>query len=121
VVRALHEKGNLKHAYCTETRPYNQGARLTAYELVHEKMPATLVCDDMVTLLMEKKSISAVVVGKRIAGRSGAVPVNVYWSSPAIYSEAWLTRTAGDHQKVWVIKSLSYEFKVVKKEKTTLV
>ncbi|KAL4540995.1 hypothetical protein Ndes2437B_g05393 [Nannochloris sp. 'desiccata'] len=33
VVRALHGQGHLEHAYCTETRPYNQGARLTAFEL----------------------------------------------------------------------------------------
>lgn len=49
--------------YCTETRPYNQGARLTAYELVHEKMPAVLICDDMVAALMKSRTISAVIVG----------------------------------------------------------
>lgn len=53
----------LGHVYCTETRPYNQGARLTAYELVHEKIPATLVCDSTVAVLMKTKRISAVVVG----------------------------------------------------------
>ena len=52
-----------EHVYCTETRPYNQGARLTAYELVHEKIPATLVCDSMVSALMRARNISAVVVG----------------------------------------------------------
>ena len=36
VIRRLHELGQLKMAFCTETRPYNQGARLTAYELVVE-------------------------------------------------------------------------------------
>ena len=63
VIRALHEGGNLAHAYCTETRPYNQGCRLTAYELVHDKIPATLICDSMVSLLMGKTGVSAVVVG----------------------------------------------------------
>ena len=48
VIRALAERGLLEHAYCTESRPYNQGARLTAYELVHDKLPATLLCDSMV-------------------------------------------------------------------------
>lgn len=47
------------HVYCTETRPYNQGARLTAYELVHEKIPSTLICDSMVAALMKTRSISA--------------------------------------------------------------
>ncbi|XP_043251593.1 methylthioribose-1-phosphate isomerase isoform X2 [Colletes gigas] len=52
-----------EQAYCSETRPYNQGARLTAYELVYEKIPATLICDDMVAALMKSRYISAVVVG----------------------------------------------------------
>lgn len=52
-----------EHVYCTETRPYNQGARLTAYELVHDKIPATLICDDMVAAVMKAKQVTAVVVG----------------------------------------------------------
>ena len=36
VIQRLHKLGQLKMAFCTETRPYNQGARLTAYELVVE-------------------------------------------------------------------------------------
>ncbi|XP_064614324.1 LOW QUALITY PROTEIN: methylthioribose-1-phosphate isomerase-like [Liolophura sinensis] len=63
VARSLHEKGMLEHVYCTETRPYNQGARLTAYEIVHEKMAGTLICDSAVALLMQQRNISAVVVG----------------------------------------------------------
>ncbi|XP_023702158.1 methylthioribose-1-phosphate isomerase isoform X3 [Cryptotermes secundus] len=63
VIRSLHSLGRLEHVYCTETRPYNQGARLTAYELVHDKIPATLVCDSMVSALMRARSITAVVVG----------------------------------------------------------
>ncbi|EDW27959.1 GL27236 [Drosophila persimilis] len=63
VVRQLSELGKLEHIYCTETRPYNQGARLTAYELVHEKFPATLVLDSMVAALLRAKNVAAVVVG----------------------------------------------------------
>lgn len=55
VVRRLHELGRLEHVYCTETRPYNQGARLTAFELVHDKLPATLIVDSMVAALMKHK------------------------------------------------------------------
>lgn len=55
VVRRLHELGRLEHVYCTETRPYNQGARLTAFELVHDKLPATLIVDSMVAALMRLK------------------------------------------------------------------
>ena len=63
VVRSLYSMGKLEHVYCTETRPYNQGARLTAYELVHDKIPSTLICDSMGALLMQRQKISAVVVG----------------------------------------------------------
>lgn len=63
VVRKVHELKRLEHIYCTETRPYNQGARLTAYELVHDKLPATLVLDSMVAALLRSRNIAAVVVG----------------------------------------------------------
>ena len=63
VIRMLHELGVLKHAYCTETRPYNQGSRLTAFELVHEGIPSTLICDSMAAFLMHRERLSAVVVG----------------------------------------------------------
>lgn len=63
VVRKLHELKKLEHVYCTETRPYNQGARLTAFELVHDKLPATLVLDSMVAALLRSKNVAAVVVG----------------------------------------------------------
>lgn len=63
VVRYLNGQGKLNHIYCTETRPYNQGARLTAYEIVYDKMPGTLICDSMAAMLMQKQKISAVIVG----------------------------------------------------------
>jgi methylthioribose-1-phosphate isomerase len=63
VIRRLNELNKIEHVFCTETRPYNQGSRLTAYELVYEKIPSTLICDNMVGLLLSQKSISAIVVG----------------------------------------------------------
>ena len=63
VIRYLHESSKLDQVFCTETRPYNQGSRLTAYELVYEKINATLICDSMAAILMKQKNISAVVVG----------------------------------------------------------
>lgn len=60
---SFHVAGNLEHAFCTETRPYNQGARLTAYELVYENIPSTLIVDSAVSLLMTKHKLAAVVVG----------------------------------------------------------
>lgn len=63
VIRDLNTSGKLEHAYCTETRPYNQGSRLTAYELVYEKIPATLICDSMASALLKLKNIDAIIVG----------------------------------------------------------
>ena len=63
VIRSLYKKGCIDHVFCTETRPYNQGSRLTAYELVYENIPSTLVVDSTVSLLMKTKGIHAVVVG----------------------------------------------------------
>ncbi|XP_045406613.1 methylthioribose-1-phosphate isomerase isoform X2 [Lemur catta] len=63
VIRSLHAMGRLEHAFCTETRPYNQGARLTAFELVYEQIPATLITDSMAAAAMAHRGVSAVVVG----------------------------------------------------------
>lgn len=63
VIRALAEQHRLLHAYCTETRPYNQGSRLTALEFVHEKLPGTLICDNMCAALMQRTKLGAIVVG----------------------------------------------------------
>ncbi|XP_014254783.1 methylthioribose-1-phosphate isomerase [Cimex lectularius] len=63
VIRRLHELQAIERAYCTETRPYMQGSRLTAYELVYEKIPSTLICDSAVAALFKEVNISAVVVG----------------------------------------------------------
>jgi methylthioribose-1-phosphate isomerase len=68
VIRSLNGEGQLEHAYCTETRPYNQGSRLTAYELMHDKIPSTLITDSMAAALMNTKrgssgAIDAVIVG----------------------------------------------------------
>lgn len=55
------------HAYYTETRPYNQGSRLTGYELLHDKIPATLITDSMAGALLRSKHgperIFAIIVG----------------------------------------------------------
>ncbi|KNE54339.1 methylthioribose-1-phosphate isomerase [Allomyces macrogynus ATCC 38327] len=65
IIRSLHAHKKLAHVYCTETRPYNQGSRLTAYELTYEKMPATLVTDSMVSFLLKQHPVHAIIVGRR--------------------------------------------------------
>lgn len=67
VVRSLHANGSLKRAFCTETRPYNQGSRLTSFELVRDKIPGTLITDSMAAALLrlrgKSENIAAIVVG----------------------------------------------------------
>lgn len=62
VIRSLHAHGRLETVYCTETRPYLQGSRLTAYELLHDQLPnATLITDSMAASIMPR--VDAVIVG----------------------------------------------------------
>lgn len=63
VIRALKEAGKQFDVWVNETRPFLQGARLTAWELQKEKIPATLVTDNMVGYLMQQGKVDAVVVG----------------------------------------------------------
>eukprot|EP01036_Dinobryon_divergens_P034543 gene34543-44648_t len=63
VVRSLHEIGALNHIYACETRPYNQGARLTAVEIVQDNLPGTLIADSMASALIALKGVDVVVIG----------------------------------------------------------
>jgi len=63
VIRALKESGKPVEVWVNETRPFLQGARLTAWELKKEKIPATLITDNMVGYLMHEGKVDAVVVG----------------------------------------------------------
>jgi methylthioribose-1-phosphate isomerase len=63
VVRALHERGELEIVYADETRPWLQGARLTAYELATEGIPYKLIADSTAAYLMQQSQIDLVVVG----------------------------------------------------------
>ncbi|MDD4357807.1 MAG: S-methyl-5-thioribose-1-phosphate isomerase [Smithellaceae bacterium] len=63
VIRAAREQGKKLHVYVDETRPVLQGARLTAWELKKEKIPATLICDNMAGFLMQQNKINKVIVG----------------------------------------------------------
>ncbi|KAK0380345.1 S-methyl-5-thioribose-1-phosphate isomerase [Colletotrichum paranaense] len=75
IIRTLWSNNLLKHAYCTETRPYNQGSRLTAFELVYETIPSTLITDSMAAALFnlqkDKMNIAAVIVGADRVVRNG--------------------------------------------------
>ncbi len=63
VIRAAHEAGRGVHVWVDETRPLLQGARLTAWELVTEGIPCTLICDSMAGYVMRQGKVDCVVVG----------------------------------------------------------
>jgi methylthioribose-1-phosphate isomerase len=63
VIRALKEAGREIDVFVNETRPFLQGARLTAWELKKEKIPATLITDSMAGYVMQTGKVDAVVVG----------------------------------------------------------
>ncbi|NGY06181.1 S-methyl-5-thioribose-1-phosphate isomerase [Solimonas terrae] len=63
VIRTAYAQGRVVRVYNTETRPWLQGARLTAWELQQEGIPAKLVADGAVAHLMSREKIDWVIVG----------------------------------------------------------
>jgi methylthioribose-1-phosphate isomerase len=73
VIRGAVERGKRVHVFADETRPFLQGARLTAWELMADGIPTTVICDNMAASLMRQGRIQAVVVGAdRIAANGDA-------------------------------------------------
>ena len=73
IIRAAWEQGKNISVFVPETRPYLQGARLTAWELVREGIPATLITDNMVGYFMQKGAIDCVIVGTDRTAANGDV------------------------------------------------
>lgn len=63
VIRAAWESGKRVRVFCTETRPWLQGARLTAWEIARLGIPATLIVDSAAGALMASGQVAAVVTG----------------------------------------------------------
>ena len=63
VIRSLALIDKIKHVVVDETRPYLQGARLTAWELYQEKIPFFIITDNMAAYMMSKGEVDSVVVG----------------------------------------------------------
>src|ERR1700758_120659 len=73
VIRAAIEQGRQIHVYADETRPFLQGARLTAWELMADGIPTTVICDNMAASLMRAGRVKAVVVGADRIAANGDV------------------------------------------------
>ena len=71
IVRAAHEAGKKVRVLACETRPYLQGARLTAWELSKDQIPVEVITDSMAAHFMAKKGVDLVVVGADRIARNG--------------------------------------------------
>jgi methylthioribose-1-phosphate isomerase len=63
VIRSARDSGKSVSVLVNETRPYLQGARLTAWELIEESIPATLITDNMAGHLISRGEVDLVIVG----------------------------------------------------------
>lgn len=90
VIRAAVAAGKQIRVYADETRPWLQGARLTAWELQRDNIPVTLICDNMAGYLMSKGEIDGVIVGADRIAANGDTANKI-----GTYSVAVLAREHG--------------------------
>ena len=87
VVRSAARLGKIKNVFADETRPYLQGARLTAWELMQDGIPTTLIADNMAGHLMARGEVNAVVVGADRIAANGDVANKIGTYSVAILAK----------------------------------
>jgi methylthioribose-1-phosphate isomerase len=90
VIRSAARQGKIKNVLADETRPYLQGARLTAWELARDGIPTTLIADNMAGHLMARGEVDAVVVGADRIAANGDVANKI-----GTYTVAVLARENG--------------------------
>ena len=73
VIRAAFKKGKVKRVFADETRPLLQGARLTAFELMEDGIPVTLITDNMAAYCMQQGWIDCIIVGADRIAANGDV------------------------------------------------
>lgn len=88
VIRAAWESGKDIRVFADETRPLLQGARLTAWELLQERIPVTLITDNMAGYLMAKRKVDLVIVGADRITANGDVANKIGTYSLAILANA---------------------------------
>jgi len=87
VIRAAVEAGKKIHVYADETRPFLQGSRLTAWELVKDNIPTTVISDNMSGAMMRQGKIGAVVVGADRIAANGDVANKIGTYSVAVLAK----------------------------------
>jgi methylthioribose-1-phosphate isomerase len=73
VIRAAAERGKVVQVFADETRPFLQGARLTAWELMRDNVPTTIITESMAGPLMKRGEVDFVVVGADRIAANGDV------------------------------------------------
>jgi methylthioribose-1-phosphate isomerase len=87
VIRSAVEAGKRIHVVADETRPFLQGARLTAWELMQDNIPVTLIADNAAGLLMRRGEIDAVIVGADRIAANGDVANKIGTYSVAVLAQ----------------------------------
>lgn len=90
VIRAAVENGKQIEVFADETRPFLQGSRLTAWEMMKENIPCTVITDNMAGYFMKAGKIQAVIVGADRVARNGDTANKI-----GTYSVAVLAREHG--------------------------
>src|SRR5258705_2686412 len=87
VIRAAVEQGKKIHVFADETRPFLQGSRLTAWELMKDGIPTTVISDNMAGAMMNQGKINAIVVGADRIAANGDVANKIGTYSVAVLAK----------------------------------
>src|SRR5947209_8788084 len=87
VIRSARDAGKRVSVIASETRPYLQGARLTAWEMIQEKIPVTLITDSMAGHLMSRGQVDLVIVGADRIAANGDVANKIGTYTVAVLAE----------------------------------
>jgi len=87
VIRAAVDSGKKLQVFADETRPFLQGSRLTAWELMKDSVPTTIICDNMAGAMMLQGKIDAVIVGADRIAANGDVANKIGTYSVAVLAK----------------------------------
>ncbi len=87
VISYMHSQDKLEHAYASETRPYLQGSRLTAYEMAKEGIEHNIVVEGAASYLLQNKLVDAIFIGADRIAANGDTANKIGSSSLAIIAQ----------------------------------
>ncbi|OMH85992.1 Methylthioribose-1-phosphate isomerase [Zancudomyces culisetae] len=111
IIRALWEKTTqMDHVYCTETRPYNQGSRLTAYELHEENIDFSLVCDSAVSWLIKTSNQPAKTINNSLDKFDRSPVKAIIVGADRVTANGDTANKVGTYQLAIVAKNFGVDF-----------